>query len=87
MAYNQFSISLPTKQDIFSFVVACERYEEDVVYVSGNYVQDAKSLLGMMAIPHDKIAEVTIRTEKLKVLDKFLDDIFEWIVKKENAHG
>lgn len=83
MAYNQFKISLPTKQDIFEFVVACEKYDEEITYVSGRYIQDARSLLGMMSIPHSENAEVTIHTENMKVLDKFLDDIFKWIQKRK----
>ena len=59
--------------------VNSEKYDEEITYVSGRYVQDARSLLGMMSIPHSENAEVTIHTENMKVLD----DIFKWIQKRK----
>ena len=45
------------------FSKVCEKFDEDVDYVIGRYVIDAKSLLGILSTTLGKIAHVTIHSK------------------------
>lgn len=64
------------------FSKVCEKFDEDVDYVIGRYVIDAKSLLGILSTTIGKIAYVTIYTSDQDVIEEFLNSIYKWIVEE-----
>jgi len=64
------------------FSKVCEEFDEDVDYVIGRYVIDAKSLLGILSTTLGKIAHVTINSKDKKIVEQFLNSIYRWIVEE-----
>ena len=64
------------------FSKVCKKFDEDVDYVIGRYVIDAKSLLGILSTTLGKIAHVTIHSKDKKIVEQFLNSIYRWIVEE-----
>ena len=65
-------ISLNSIGKVKSFVNAINQFEFDFDLISGRYVIDAKSIMGIFSLDLSKPIDLTIHTEEEK-----LDDIME----------
>ena len=68
-------ISLNSVDKVKSFVNRVSRFEEEVDLVSGRYVVDAKSILGIFSLDLTKPIEVDLHgiTKKQELLDLLKD--------------
>ena len=78
----RFKILLNTLKDANEFVDVCESFEEDVNYIHGRVVIDAASLMGILSCDLNKLAEVEILTDDLKIIDSFENAIEKWMVEE-----
>lgn len=77
---NTIRIKLNSIDDAREFSRICEKFENDIDYVIGRYVIDAKSLLGILSTSLGKIAQVTIHRIDQKAVEQFLNAIYKWMV-------
>ena len=71
-------ISLNSIDKVKSFVNAITQYEYDFDLISGRYVIDAKSIMGIFSLDLSKPIELHAHTDNAK---EFLDAIDKFIVK------
>lgn len=76
---NQFKIKLGSVNDAALFVRKCGEFEEDIDYIHGRYVIDAKSIMGIMSTDLRDVAKVSIHTEYAEVVEKFKEEISLWM--------
>ena len=73
---QQVQISLSSIDDVKQFVQTLTMFDGDFELISGKYIVDAKSILGLFSVDLSK--PVTLRIE---VTDSKLDDILNAISK------
>lgn len=56
----------------------CGTYKEDIDYICGRYILDAKSLMGVLSVGVNHICNTEIHTIDPVVIDKFCKDIELW---------
>ena len=71
-------ISLNSIDKVKSFVNDITKFEYDFDLVSGRYVIDAKSIMGIFSLDLSKPIELNAHTDDA---DKFMNDIAKYIVK------
>ena len=76
----KFKIKLPHINDIALFCSACSKFQESITYTIGNKTVNAKSLNGMLSLTVNKIADVEIDTENIRVIDEFISQITLWLI-------
>lgn len=80
---DKVKIKLNDIDNAKEFSSICEKYDEDIDYVIGRYVIDAKSILGILSTILGKIADVKIHTKDIDVKDRFNNSIIKWGVKED----
>lgn len=71
-------VTLDSINDVKNFVNAVNKYEFDVDLVSGRYIVDAKSIMGIFSLDLSKPITVNIQSDNA---DEFLNDIKDYIKK------
>lgn len=79
---NTIRIKLSSIDAAKEFSRICEKFENDIDYMIGRYVIDAKSLLGILSTSLGKIAQVEIHTEDQKTIEQFINAIYKWIMEE-----
>ena len=76
-------ISLNSIDKVKAFVNAITQFEFDFDLISGRYVIDAKSVMGIFSLDLSKPVEIVIHNESADEakVDEFLKEIDEFIVK------
>lgn len=69
---KKVTISLASINDVKSFVNIVSKYDFDVDLISGRYVVDAKSIMGIFSLDLSKPIDVEVMTEDC---DAFIDEI------------
>ena len=69
-------IMLTSINDVKTFVNIVNNYEFDVDLVSGRYVVDAKSIMGIFSLDLSKPIVVEVRDENC---DKFMDELKQFV--------
>lgn len=73
---KNFVISLNSINDVKEFVNIVSKYEFDIDLISGRYVVDAKSIMGIFSLNLSKPIKVEAQTDD----DKILGDLERFIV-------
>ena len=73
---KNFTISLNSINDVKEFVNIVSKYEFDIDLISGRYVVDAKSIMGIFSLNLSKPIRVEAQTDD----DKILGDLERFIV-------
>jgi len=69
-------VSLDSINDVKNFVNSVNKYEFDVDLVSGRYIVDAKSIMGIFSLDLSKPITVNIQSDDAQA---FLDEIKDYI--------
>ena len=77
-------ISLNSIDAVKSFVNTVTKYESDFDLVSGRYVIDAKSIMGIFSLDLSKPIELNIHSEEQ--LDEIMDNLKQFIIEKLRTH-
>ena len=77
-----FKILLNTLKNANEFVEVCGHYEEDVNYLHGRFIVDAKSIMGVLSCDISEVAVVEIITDDTNTIKKFKKSIEKWIVEE-----
>ena len=56
-----------------------EAIEEDIDYIHGRYIIDAKSIMGIMSTDLTDKATIQIQTDDIKIIEKFKEEITLWL--------
>lgn len=75
---NQFKIRIGSINDAALFVKKCNEFEENIDYIKGRYVIDAKSLMGVLSVDLNESGTIKIHTDDRKVINKFKEEITLW---------
>ena len=82
---NTFKIKLGSINDAALFVRKCGEFKEDIDYIHGRYVIDAKSIMGVMSTDLRDVAMVSIHTEDIEVAEKFKEEISLWMEDEKDG--
>lgn len=74
---KQVTIQLSTISDAKKFVSIVSRYDYDIDLISGRYVVDAKSIMGIFSMDISKPITMVAQTDNA---DALMEDISEFIV-------
>ena len=74
----EFEMNLNSTNDVKDFVNTVSRYDFEVDLVSGRYIVDAKSIMGIFSLDLAKPIKVKVHAEDAS---EFLDQIDRFIVK------
>ena len=74
----EFEMNLSSTNDVKDFVNTVSRYDFEVDLVSGRYIVDAKSIMGIFSLDLAKPIKVKVHAEDAS---EFLDQIDRFIVK------
>ena len=69
---KKVTVSLASINDVKSFVNIVSKYDFDVHLISGRYVVDAKSIMGIFSLDLSKPIDVEVMTDDC---DSFIDEI------------
>ena len=75
-------ISLNSIDKVKSFVNDLAKFDVDFDLVSGRYVIDAKSIMGILSTSLDKECVVNFLSDDEKLCNQFKEDIRLWIVEE-----
>ena len=75
-------ISLNSIDKVKSFVNAITQFNFDFDLISGRYVIDAKSIMGLLSLGIPKEIFIVIHTNNKDVISKFEEDISKWKVEE-----
>jgi phosphotransferase system HPr-like phosphotransfer protein len=81
MSNNRVLINLNNIDDIKKFSKIVTNFNEDIDILSGRFVVDAKSIMGIFALDLSKPVEVEILTDSEEVFNKFKESISEFSLK------
>lgn len=76
---KEFSVYLNSIDKVKNFVEKMAKYPFDIDIVSGRYVIDAKSIMGIFSLNLENVLTVVPHTEDNESLSKFSDDIKEYL--------
>lgn len=79
---NIFKIKLNSVNNAALFVKKCDEFEEDIDYIHGRYVIDAKSIMGIMSTDLGESVKVEIHTDNVEIIAKFKEEISLWMEDK-----
>lgn len=80
---KEFNVYLNSIDKVKNFVEKMSKYPFDIDIVSGRYVIDAKSIMGIFSLNLENQLTVIPHTEDEEALSKFFDDIKEYISQKQ----
>ena len=69
---KKVTVSLASINDVKSFVNIVSKYDFDVDLISGRYVVEAKSIMGIFSLDLSKPIDVEVMTDDC---DSFIDEI------------
>lgn len=77
----KLNVKLRDVKNVPKFVKKCNKFEDvDCDYHYGRFIIDCKSILGMHSIgDFNKSATVVIHTSNPNTIDKFINEMSEWI--------
>ena len=75
-------ISLNSIDKVKAFVNEISKFDCDFDLVSGRYVIDAKSIMGLLSLGIPKEIFIVIHTNNKDVISKFEEDISKWKVEE-----
>ena len=76
------TISLNSIDKVKAFVNDITKFDNDFDLVSGRYVIDAKSIMGILSTSLDKECVVNFLSNDEKLCNQFKEDIKLWIVEE-----
>lgn len=76
-------VKLGTVDGVKRFNNIVTKREENIDLVSGRFVIDAKSIMGIFSLDLSKVVEVAIHTDSDEVFQNFLSDIDSFLVKED----
>lgn len=76
---KEFQVSLNSIDKVKTFVEKMSKYPFDIDIVSGRYVIDAKSIMGIFSLNLENLLTVIPHTDDEESLAKFSDDIKEYM--------
>ena len=79
---KETKIFLGSIEKVKDFVNEVSRLDCDVDIVSGRYVIDAKSIMGLLSLGIPKEIFIVIHTNNKDVISKFEEDISKWKVEE-----
>lgn len=74
---KKVTVSLAAINDVKNFVNIVTKYDFDVDLISGKYVVDAKSIMGIFSLDLSKPIDVQVHSDDC---DAFIDEIKSYIV-------
>lgn len=77
---KEIKIKLSSIENVKNFVEKVAKYPFDIDITSGRYVIDAKSIMGLFSLNLDHVLTVVPHTDDEKSLNKFTEDIKDFIV-------
>lgn len=78
--FKEYWIELDTIDGAKQLNAIALNYEEDIDIIKGRYVIDAKSILGIFSLDISKPVKIKIHSDDLSVLDKFYQDIKDFVL-------
>lgn len=78
--FKEYWIELDTIDGAKQLNAIALSYEEDIDIIKGRYVIDAKSILGIFSLDISKQVKIKIHSDDLSVLDKFYQDIKDFVL-------
>lgn len=78
--FKEYWIELDTIDGAKQLNAIALSYEEDIDIIKGRYVIDAKSILGIFSLDISKPVKTKIHSDDLSVLDKFYQDIKDFVL-------
>lgn len=79
---NKKRITLRTPEEIAEFINISSSFTSDINVWNGHIVIDAKSIVSMFGITDGKIIDVEIISSDNKEIERFIDEISRFEVKK-----
>lgn len=79
---NKVKIKLATVDRVKEFIKTCTGFAEDIDYICGSCVVDAKSIMGVLSSDASKEACVRIHSEDENVIKRFENEMKPWIVEE-----
>lgn len=80
MINNKFHVVLNTIDKVKRFIEIVILFEQDIDIVTGRYVVDAKSILGIFSIDLTRPMDCVIHTDDEEICEKFRKAIKEFII-------
>ncbi len=74
---KEFTILLSSINDVKNFVNIVTKYDCDIDLISGRYVVDAKSIMGIFSLDLSKPIKVEVHGDNCEVLLKELDSFIQ----------
>lgn len=74
-------IKLNSIEKVKNFINLASRQEEEMDLVSGRYIIDAKSIMGIFSLDLSKTIQLNIHSDNINDVNKFTDSIKEFIVE------
>ena len=81
---NQFKIRIGSINDAALFVKKCSEFEENIDYIKGRYVIDAKSLMGVLSVDLRDFGTIEIHTDDNEIINKFKEEMKLWMEDEED---
>lgn len=78
--YKKIKININTIEKVKCFVESIVKFEEDIDVISGRFVLDGKSIMGLFSLDLSKDIYVTIHTNDKDVYENFLEEIGQFRV-------
>ncbi len=78
---NPVQISLNSIEKVKSFVNAISKFDYDFDLISGRYVIDAKSIMGIFSLDLSKPIQLTIHNDTKSEVDEVIEAIKPYIVE------
>lgn len=78
--FKEYWIELDTIDGAKRLNAIALSYAEDIDIIKGRYVIDAKSILGIFSLDISKPVKIKIHSDDLSVLDKFYQDIKDFVL-------
>ena len=74
----EFEMNLSSINDVKDFVNTVSRYDFDVDLISGRYIVDAKSIMGIFSLDLSKPIKVTVHDDNC---DAFINELQKFVVE------
>ncbi len=77
------SINLNSYSKTKNFISSVSKFDEDIDLISGRYVIDAKSVMGLFTLDLSKDIIVKIHTSDTDIISRFEKEMENYIVKED----
>ena len=72
---NSIKIVFGFAENVNKFVKICNKYKEDIDVVSGRYIVNGKSILGLLSLNLLDDVTVTIHTDNIVIAERFINEV------------